>query len=136
MRLRPVAPLNIVNAAQDAVVADVAIREGVFVLCVMRPAGMDQARFEQPQAFRPARWLQGEGQGGVLGAKRVVMPFGAGPRVCPGRYLPLAEIKMVMAMLLRNFEVVSVTTPEGGPREKLALTMSPYGLSVVLRERS
>ena len=33
-------------------------------------------------------------------SKRVVMPFGAGPRLCPGRYLAILEMKMVMAMLL------------------------------------
>jgi hypothetical protein len=38
----------------------------------------------------------------------------AGPRMCPGRYLAIAEIKMVMAMLLASFEVESVTTPDGG----------------------
>jgi cytochrome P450 len=66
----------------------------------------------------------------------VVMPFGAGARICPGRYLALAEIKMVAAMLLSNFELEQVTAPGGiEPVERLTLTMAPVGLRVRLRNR-
>jgi cytochrome P450 len=69
-------------------------------------------------------------------AKRVSMPFGAGPRICPGRYLALAEIKMVAAMLLSGFEIEEVSAPgEGGPQERLTLTMAPVGLRMKLRPR-
>jgi cytochrome P450 len=61
------------------------------------------------------------------------MPFGAGPRICPGRYLALAEMKMVLAMLLASFRIESVDTPDGQPvQERLALTMSPVGLRMAL----
>jgi cytochrome P450 len=65
------------------------------------------------------------------------MPFGAGPRVCPGRYLALLEIKMAMAMLLGSFEVESVLTADGNePREHMAFSMGPVGLNLRLRERT
>jgi len=65
------------------------------------------------------------------------MPFGAGPRLCPGRYLAMLEMKMVLAMLLAGFEIQSVATPEGTePRESLALTMSPVGLRLRVRRRA
>ena len=65
------------------------------------------------------------------------MPFGAGPRMCPGRYLALAEIKMVTAMLLAQFELVDVSAPgTAEPAERLALTMAPVGLKMKLRARS
>ena len=64
------------------------------------------------------------------------MPFGAGPRLCPGRYLAMLEMKMVMAMLLSQFEIQSVTTPDGGEaKEHLAFTMSPVGLRLRLTSR-
>lgn len=63
------------------------------------------------------------------------MPFGGGPRICPGRYLALLEIKMAMAMLLGQFEVESVATHDGGePDELMAFTMGPIGLRMRLRE--
>jgi len=65
------------------------------------------------------------------------MPFGAGPRLCPGRYLAMLEMKMVIAMLLASFELESVGTARGDePREQLAFTMAPVGLRMKLRGRA
>lgn len=136
MRLKPVAPLNILQAAEDAVVDGVQLPRGTFVLCLMRPAGMDPARFEEPHSFRPERWTA-EGhasEGRMFSSKRVVMPFGGGPRLCPGRYLALAEIKMLASMLLASFDF-EVLCASGEPGERLHLTMSPVGLTMRLRER-
>jgi cytochrome P450 len=69
-------------------------------------------------------------------AKRVSMPFGAGPRICPGRYLALLEMKMAIAVLLGRFDIASVDAPGGGEaRENLAFTMAPVGLRMRLRAR-
>ena len=63
------------------------------------------------------------------------MPFGAGPRVCPGRYLALLEMKMAMAILLSSFDIEAVDTPHGQPApERMAFTMNPVGLTLRLRE--
>jgi cytochrome P450 len=70
-------------------------------------------------------------------AKRVSMPFGAGPRVCPGRYLAMLEIKMALAVLLGQFDIIALDTPDGSEaREKMAFTMAPAGLSMRLRPRT
>ena len=64
------------------------------------------------------------------------MPFGAGPHICPGRYLALREMKMAMAALLGNFDIESVDTPYGQEaQERLAFTMTPVGLRMRLRRR-
>lgn len=138
MRLKPVAPINTTQAVRDTVVDGIAVPAGTLVMCLMRPAAVDQDRFPDPHAFRPERWLVGEGVAqSAFAPKRVAMPFGAGPRICPGRYLALAEMKMVIAMLFGNFDIDSVSTPDGTePRERLALTMSPVGLKMRLRDRN
>jgi cytochrome P450 len=134
MRLKPVAPLIIVQAVRPTVIAGIAVPEKQLVMCLMRPAPTDERHFPNAATFEPARWLERER---AAAGKRVSMPFGAGPRLCPGRYLAMLEMKMVAAMLLAGFEIDEVATPEGGePREHLALTMSPVGLRLRIRGRS
>lgn len=138
MRLKPVAPLLIIQAARDRVVADIEIPAGHLVMLLMRPAATDGHHFPDPHSFDPARWLADGAPGrAASSAKRVAMPFGAGPRLCPGRYLAMQEIKMASAMLLGGFEIESVGTAEGGePRERLSFTMVPTGLRMRLRRRA
>jgi cytochrome P450 len=62
------------------------------------------------------------------------MPFGAGPRFCPGRHLAMLEIRMVLGMLARNFEVYRAPGTEP-PGELYAFTMMPSELFVRLRPR-
>ena len=136
LRLRPVVPLIINQAARDTVVAGLEVPAGTLVMCLMRPPATDQRHFEQPQEFEPTRWLaDGAPSRAASSAKRVAMPFGAGPRLCPGRYLAMLEIKIVAAMLLAGFDIEEVGVPGGGePREYLALTMAPVGLRMRLRK--
>jgi cytochrome P450 len=54
--------------------------------------------------------------------------------MCPGRYLALTEMKMMLAMLLSRFEIESVSVPGGGEaQERMSFTMVPVGLSMRLR---
>jgi cytochrome P450 len=137
MRLKPVAPLIMNEACEDTVVADVLVPRGGIVVCLLRPASLEEAHFSNAAQFDPARWRGGEGAPSLSSAKRVAMPFGAGPRMCPGRYLAMAEIKMVTAMLLANFELAEVASPgRDEPAERLSLTMAPVGLRMKLHARA
>ena len=138
MRLKPVGPFIMSEAQHDTQVGDVAVPRGSFVVCLMRPGGLEAATFPEPQAFDPRRWLGEQGAANAMSsAKRATMPFGAGPRMCPGRYLALAEIKLVAAMLLANFDIESVAAQGGGePREVISVVMAPVGLRMRLRRRS
>ena len=129
MRLKPVAPFLGLEALRDTTLADVAVPAGTLVWCVMRHDSVDERRFPNAAGFDPQRWLSGAD-------KRIAMPFGAGPRICPGRYLALLEIKLAMAMLLGSFEIDSVTTPDGGQAgEVMSFTMHPVELHLRLSER-
>ena len=61
------------------------------------------------------------------------MPFGGGPRFCPGRYLAMLEIGMVTAMLMRNFHIERVGSEP--VRERNALSMLPEGFRARLHLR-
>ena len=135
MRLKPVAPQNGLEALRDTTLGDVHIPKGMVVIGVMRRDATREAHVPNAAAFDPQRWLANP-EAAMSSAKRISMPFGAGPRICPGRYLALLEMKMALAVLLGRFELASVTTPDGQPpRELLQLAMAPVGLTMKLRER-
>jgi cytochrome P450 len=137
MRLKPVAPFIALQALRDTVVGDVAVPERTMIWGVLRHDSVGERHFANPGAFEPQRWLDDAPVPLSTAAKRSAMPFGSGPRMCPGRYLALLEMKMAMAMLLSSFDIEAVDTPDGQPAaERMAFTMNPVGLTLRLRERS
>lgn len=136
MRLKPVAPLIALEPNVDLVLGDVLVPAGTAVYLLMRQAAERGGGLEQPQAFRPERWLD-DGhalrESGADPARRL-FPFGGGPRFCPGRYLAMVEIKMLMTMVMRHFSIERIA---GAPEveERFAFTMTPGALPLLLRER-
>lgn len=133
MRLKPVAPMLGLQAIHDTTIGDVQVPAGTVIITLLRRDSVSEAHFPQADRFDPDRWASCD----ATAAKRIAMPFGAGPRICPGRYLALLEIKLAMATLLSRFDIESVQAP-GGPhaREVLAFTMAPQGLTMRLRPRA
>jgi cytochrome P450 len=138
MRLKPVAPLLGLQTLRETTIGDVQVPAGMMVFSLMRRDSVSDAFIPRAAAFDPARWLaEGSARQAASAAKRISMPFGAGPRICPGRYLALLEMKMAMAMLLNHFEIEGVDTPDGGEaQEQLSFTMAPLGLRLRLRARA
>jgi cytochrome P450 len=133
MRLKPVAPLLYLETNADTELGGVRLRRGTAVALLPRAAAFDERYFTGAREFRPERWL--------AGAKcpahdtRAFVPFGAGPRFCPGRNLALMEIKTAMSMVARHFTLAppNAARPVG---ERFAFTMMPTGLHVRLRPRT
>ena len=133
MRLRPITPVVVILEAKvETVVGDLLVPEGTRVFVLSRPAACDPDHFAEPQTFRPGRWL-----GETVGAHDVSahIPFGSGARICPGRTLALLEMKLLLSMLYRNFNVERVGGAEG-VRENFRFVVSPVGLKVRLHRRS
>lgn len=66
----------------------------------------DPQVWEDPRAFRPERFLEGEGGADVdvRGGDLRLAPFGAGRRVCPGKNLGLVTVTLWVASLVRQFK--------------------------------
>lgn len=137
MRLKPVAPQIPLQALRDTVLAGVRVPANTVVIGLLRHDSLSEQHVPQASAFVPERWLAAGGPARLAAsARRTSMPFGAGPRICPGRYLALLEMKMAMASLLGRFDIQSVDTPDGQEaQERLMFTMAPVGLSMRLRLR-
>ena len=86
MRLKPVAPVIGLQALRDTVVGNVRLPAGGVIINVMRRDSVSDQHLPRAAAFEPERWLADGTPGAVAhaasAAKRVSMPFGAGPRIC------------------------------------------------------
>lgn len=136
MRLKPATPIIVAQANREIVVGGIQVPADTFVVGLMRWDATDERYFPGSASFEPERWMyRGTHPSGNSNA-RVTMPFGTGPRVCPGRYLALLEMKISIAMLLGTFAIDSVYTMDGQPaRERFAFTMGPVGLKMKLSPR-
>jgi cytochrome P450/nitrite reductase/ring-hydroxylating ferredoxin subunit len=132
MRLRPVAPMLFLEGLDDEVVGGVAIPRGTIIALLCRPPVLDRARFDDPHEFRPDRWL--EHPASLARAASAHIPFGSGPRICPGRTLALVEMRLVLATLYASFDVDRIG-PASAVTERFSFVMSPQGLRVRLRAR-
>lgn len=132
MRLRPVTPIMALETNEEVVVAGVQLPKGVQLFLLTRPGVLDEQNFAQAPEFHPERWLTASDSGCPFhGAhnRTVHIPFGNGPRLCPGRSLAFLEIKATLAMICRNFELTSADSlAQVG--ERFAFTMLPTGLAV------
>jgi cytochrome P450 len=134
MRVLPVAPLQGAEPNEDTIIGDVRVPKGTSIYLLAARAATMSENFSHAESFQPERWLEHGPHASRGHNTHAFVPFGAGPRFCPGRHLAMLEIKMVAAMLCRNFEV---STFPGAPaaEEVFSFTMMPKNLSVALRYR-
>jgi cytochrome P450 len=129
MRLFPPAPFVTLTTLEETVVAGVRVPAGIEVYGLLRPGCREPARFPSPEAFSPQHW-----RSPTAAQKQAAIPFGTGPRLCPGRSLALLEMKLATSLLARHFHVSRVGDPSA-VRDVFAFTLHPTGLRVRLRER-
>jgi len=134
MRLKPVAPLHVVQTMSDVNILGCAIPTGTQVMLLTRKIAMQDENFGHGKLFDPDRWLTSTQDTGFSHDRRAFVPFGNGPRICPGRVLALLEIRSVLAMLCRNFVIEPVRSLDDVV-ERLAFTMMPVNLPVMIRRR-
>jgi len=134
-RLRPVAPVLALQPLEDAQVGGLHVPAGTYMFFLTRPPTLDPAHFAQPGRYDPERWLRERSPAAGAHEPRAYLQFGAGPRVCPGRYLAGVEMRLVLSMLMRNFSV-SLAVDPARIREVLAFTLVPSAMPVRLVPRT
>ena len=135
MRLKPVAPLLFHEAMEDIEVNGYLFKKGARLLVQSRYMGMKAENFTKPQAFNPERWIaQEKGKCPMGHDTKAFIPFGSGPRFCPGKNLAMLEMKLVLSMLMKSFKV-ELITPKEDVKEVMAFTMMPSSYQVKLTKR-
>jgi cytochrome P450 len=134
MRCKPVGGHLFLEPNEDVQIQDVFVPKGTPILALNGYVGTQESNFAQAKEFRPERWLDAAEKNAQAHNTKAFMPFGAGPRFCPGRKLAMLQIKMVTAMLCRDFEV---SLPKDAlPMEDIYnFTVGPTHVYATLRPR-
>lgn len=130
-RLKPIVPLLFLEPLEDVELGGIVLPAKTPLFFVLRPAMLDGAHFGRPREFLPQRWATGHEQVQPHDS-RAYAQFGAGPRVCPGRHLAGAELRLVLSMLARNFSM-ELAVDLAAIREVMAFTMMPSMMPVRLK---
>lgn len=134
LRLRPPGPQLILQANRDTEVAGVDVPAGTGVMVMVRLIHMNPRVFGDPQRFRPERWLDDAPGDTKPHSPRLMLAFGAGPRVCPGRGLAMLECTMLVAAFVKRFDV-TLACDESGIEEVTTLTTAPRGIRLLVLAR-
>jgi cytochrome P450 len=135
MRLKSVAPMLFLETNHAVELGGVHLPAGTAVFLLTRQCGLQEQAFSAAAQFQPERWLDAPTVPRSGHDPSAFVPFGAGPRFCPGRSLALLEIKAVMAMLCRNFRLAK-TAEAQQTGEHFAFVMMPTNLFVTFSTRA
>lgn len=133
MRLKSPAPLLCMETNMDVELDGLKIPKATPVMLINRCGALQEENFTDARLFKPERWLESKPTG-CTHNRNASLPFGSGPRFCPGRNLAMLEIKMAIAMVCKNFSVSRVDT--GHPVQELfSFMMMPDKLRVKFEKR-
>ncbi|XHG03733.1 hypothetical protein AWENTII_007026 [Aspergillus wentii] len=81
------------------------IPEGTSVSMGYYSAFRAESNFAEPDSFIPERWSENKDPAFASDNKEVLQPFSYGPRNCLGKNLAYAEMRLIMAKVLWNFDL-------------------------------
>ncbi|KAG9272604.1 cytochrome P450 4V2 [Astyanax mexicanus] len=102
LRIFPSVPLFARSICEDCHINGFKVPEGVNAVIIPYALHRDPRYFPEPEEFRPDRFLP---ENSVGRHPYAYIPFSAGPRNCIGQRFALMEEKVVLATVLRHFDV-------------------------------
>lgn len=128
LRLRPASWGLLREARAAADLGDVTVRDGDFLMLPQWTLHRDAEFFDDPETFDPRRWRDRDPN-----ETRAYFPFGAGPQSCIGGRLATTEATLVLATVLRNYEIETTTEAVDNlrvagvlrPRDGVPATVTP-----------
>ncbi len=135
LRLKAVAPVMLVEPLSDVDVEGYRLAKGSRIVLLTRASANRPSCFTSPDVMRPERWLDPATARCPVHRPDAMFPFGGGQRLCPGKNLALLEMKLVLSMLAKNFNL-ELLTPAEEIGENMAFTMSPERFMIRVRRRA
>ncbi|XP_017130362.2 uncharacterized protein LOC108148033 [Drosophila elegans] len=81
------------------------LKPGDVVIIPVKALHHDPQYYESPESFRPERFLEVNGGVKKYRDQGVFLPFGDGPRICPGIRFALTQLKAALVEIVRNFDI-------------------------------
>ncbi|XP_029675425.1 cytochrome P450 18a1 [Formica exsecta] len=134
LRRSSIVPLGTTHATtRDVTLNGYTIPAGCQVVPLLHAVHMDPELWDEPEAFRPTRFLTSEGK---IHKPEYFMPFGVGRRMCLGDVLARMELFLFFSSLMHTFDL---RLPEGTSlpslRGNAGITVSPDPFKVCLLQR-
>jgi len=132
LRLYPPAYIMAREAVEPCEIGGYELRPGSTIIFSQWVMHRDERFYDNPEAFRPERWLEGLMDRLPAGA---YFPFGDGPRRCIGQGFALLEAAIVIATLAQKFRFKLVP---GHPvvAEPLVTLRTRHGIQMTLQARN
>ncbi len=134
LRLKSVAPLLLLEPVEDVEIDNYLFKKGEKMAVITRFGALSENYFTDSKNFNPDRWLKAKESKCPMHNMDAFLPFGSGPRFCPGKNLAMLEMKLVLSMIFKNF-TVELTTPNSKIKEIMAFTLMPNKFEVSLKSR-
>jgi cytochrome P450 len=113
MRLAPPVWVAPRIATVDCVIDGIKIPKGAHVLLSQYVTHRNPSYFPNPEEWKPERWQNLEFEKSL--PKGAYFPFGGGSRKCLGEYFALAEARLILLMVAKNFKL-NGSFPKAQPR--------------------
>ena len=128
MRLAPPVWVAPRIATTDCIIDGVKIPKGAHVLVSQYVTHRNPRYFPEPEKWRPDRWLDSNFEKSL--PRGAYFPFGGGSRKCLGEYFAIAEARLILLMVAKNFRLKgdfpkaqprATYRPKGGVKNKVSL---------------
>jgi cytochrome P450 len=128
MRLAPPVWVAPRIATTDCIIDGIKIPKGAHVLVSQYVTHRNPRYFPEPEKWQPDRWLDSNFERSL--PRGAYFPFGGGSRKCLGEYFAIAEARLILLMVAKNFRLTgkfpkaqprATYRPKGGVKSKVCL---------------
>lgn len=129
LRLYPPIPFYFRHAEQSTCLREKPVAQGDMVVISPWTIQRHQLLWSEPNHFKPERFIE------QIPLKNSYLPFGLGERACAGAAFAMQESVLILASIVRQFDVLPSTSPAPAPIARLTLRAAG-GVTIGLKLRS
>lgn len=135
-RIATIAPMGVAHSTiEDIHIDGNIIPKGTDILCSLMSIHRDPEMWDEPDVFRPERFLGPDGQ---FVRHEAFSAFSMGPRICLGKQLAEAEVILFFMSILQRFDLKKADEKDELPTTGVhtGATLQPQPFKVCFKQRT